>query len=222
MVKYLREEALGGLNVDKDNQNKEPWNQPIYDDEQPEELVSRRQLKTKPKKGNSLFISMLVVLLLAIAILLVYWFNAKSTNQANQTGDKPIQMQSITSTSSTATTSKTSATTNTSAAAEKAKQAAAEKAKKDAEAKQKEAENKAKEEREKQEQQQQQQNQNNANAEQNQQQQQQPAGSTHVVQAGENLFRISQAYGLTVEQLQALNGLSGNEISVGQTLVVSR
>lgn len=44
--------------------------------------------------------------------------------------------------------------------------------------------------------------------------------STYVVQPGDNLFRISQAHGLTVEELQELNGLTSTYISVGQTLRV--
>lgn len=44
---------------------------------------------------------------------------------------------------------------------------------------------------------------------------------TYVVQPGDTLFRISRAYGLTVEELRALNGLDDNYISVGQTLRVS-
>lgn len=44
----------------------------------------------------------------------------------------------------------------------------------------------------------------------------------HTVQAGENLFRISQKYGLTVEQLRRLNGMKENDVlKAGQRLVVS-
>lgn len=46
------------------------------------------------------------------------------------------------------------------------------------------------------------------------------SGGTHVVQPGENLFRIGLKYGLTVTAMQAANGLSGTLIYVGQTLVI--
>jgi len=43
----------------------------------------------------------------------------------------------------------------------------------------------------------------------------------HTVQAGETLYRISKMYGLTVAQLQAMNGnLSPSSLSIGQRLVV--
>lgn len=44
--------------------------------------------------------------------------------------------------------------------------------------------------------------------------------STHTVQRGETLFSISNRYGLTIDELQNLNGLSGNAIRVGQKLRV--
>lgn len=43
---------------------------------------------------------------------------------------------------------------------------------------------------------------------------------THVVQKGETLFRISLKYGVSVEALRQANGLSGNLIYAGQTLVI--
>jgi membrane-bound lytic murein transglycosylase D len=42
----------------------------------------------------------------------------------------------------------------------------------------------------------------------------------HTVSAGETLYRISKNYGLTVDQIRSLNGLSDNTISVGQRLKV--
>ncbi|WP_209305050.1 LysM peptidoglycan-binding domain-containing protein [Granulicatella sp. WM01] len=45
-------------------------------------------------------------------------------------------------------------------------------------------------------------------------------GTTYTVQAGDTLYSISRRYGLTVEQLQSLNGLSGTNLSVGQVLIV--
>ncbi len=46
------------------------------------------------------------------------------------------------------------------------------------------------------------------------------SGGTHVVQPGENLFRIGLKYGVTVTAMQAANGLSGTLIYVGQTLII--
>ncbi len=42
----------------------------------------------------------------------------------------------------------------------------------------------------------------------------------HVVQAGENLFRIALRYGTTVDAIVAANGLSGHTVYVGQELVI--
>jgi LysM repeat protein len=44
----------------------------------------------------------------------------------------------------------------------------------------------------------------------------------HIVQAGENLFRISRSYGVTVDQIVQANGLSSSEaiINVGQQLII--
>lgn len=44
----------------------------------------------------------------------------------------------------------------------------------------------------------------------------------HVVKRGENLYRISLKYRVTVDQLRAWNNLRTNEISVGQKLVVGQ
>ena len=42
----------------------------------------------------------------------------------------------------------------------------------------------------------------------------------HIVTKGDTLYSISKRYGLTVEELKNLNGLSSNSISIGQTLVL--
>ncbi len=42
----------------------------------------------------------------------------------------------------------------------------------------------------------------------------------HIVQPGETLFRISLKYGVTVEAIQAANGLTGNLIYAGQVLII--
>jgi len=47
------------------------------------------------------------------------------------------------------------------------------------------------------------------------------AGATHVVQAGENLFRIALRYGTTVQSLAALNGIyNPGHVVAGQRLVI--
>ncbi len=43
---------------------------------------------------------------------------------------------------------------------------------------------------------------------------------THTVKQGETLFSIAQQYDIEVEQVRAWNNLRGNELSVGQTLLV--
>lgn len=45
-----------------------------------------------------------------------------------------------------------------------------------------------------------------------------PAGGVHIVQRGENLFRIGLKYGVSVTALQRANGLTGTTIYVGQRL----
>ena len=44
----------------------------------------------------------------------------------------------------------------------------------------------------------------------------------HTVVKGENLFRISRTYGVTVDQLKRWNNLTDNLISIGQRLIVSQ
>jgi len=47
------------------------------------------------------------------------------------------------------------------------------------------------------------------------------SGKTHVVKAGENLYRIAQQYGVTVAELQKANNLSDpNNIKAGQKLII--
>ncbi len=45
-------------------------------------------------------------------------------------------------------------------------------------------------------------------------------GQIHVVQPGENLYRIALRYGVTVQAIQAANGLNSYIIYVGQSLVI--
>lgn len=50
------------------------------------------------------------------------------------------------------------------------------------------------------------------------------AGSkdTHVVETKETLYSIASKYGITVQQLKDWNNITGNEISIGQVLVVKQ
>lgn len=45
-------------------------------------------------------------------------------------------------------------------------------------------------------------------------------GKTYTVQPGDNLYRIALNHNLTTDQLKAMNGISGNEIKVGDVLKV--
>jgi LysM repeat protein len=47
-----------------------------------------------------------------------------------------------------------------------------------------------------------------------------PADGIHIVQRGENLYRISVRYGVTVQQLLVANGLRATVIYVGQRLTI--
>ena len=48
-----------------------------------------------------------------------------------------------------------------------------------------------------------------------------PDGSiSHVVQSGQTLIGIAQAYGVSVAEIKALNGLTGDDIYVGDVLVI--
>ena len=47
-----------------------------------------------------------------------------------------------------------------------------------------------------------------------------PSGNTYTGKAGDNLYRIALNHNMTTEELKALNGISGDEISVGSVLKV--
>ncbi len=47
-----------------------------------------------------------------------------------------------------------------------------------------------------------------------------PGADLHNVAPGETLFSIAKQYGLTVEEIMSSNGLKGNDLSVGQSLIV--
>ncbi len=48
------------------------------------------------------------------------------------------------------------------------------------------------------------------------------ADTVHIVQNGDSLWKISAAYGVTVDEIQRLNSLSSTLIHPGQTLVVKK
>lgn len=48
-----------------------------------------------------------------------------------------------------------------------------------------------------------------------------PTTSTYTVKSGDTLWDIASAYHITVDQLQALNNLNGDALSLGQTLTVT-
>src|SRR3954470_23496388 len=45
-------------------------------------------------------------------------------------------------------------------------------------------------------------------------------GPVHVVQPGETLFRVALNYGVSMDDIRAANGFSGDTIYVGQTLII--
>jgi flagellum-specific peptidoglycan hydrolase FlgJ len=49
-----------------------------------------------------------------------------------------------------------------------------------------------------------------------------PADKLYTVQTGDTLYNISKRFGLTVDELKALNSMSDNSIKIGQKLVVSK
>lgn len=49
-----------------------------------------------------------------------------------------------------------------------------------------------------------------------------PASKLYTVVTGDTLYSISRRFGLTVEELKALNSIGDNNIKIGQKLVVSR
>ncbi len=48
------------------------------------------------------------------------------------------------------------------------------------------------------------------------------AKKTHVVEKGETMYRISKMAGLTVDELKEINGLTTNDLSIGQILIIEK
>ena len=45
---------------------------------------------------------------------------------------------------------------------------------------------------------------------------------THIVEKGETMYRISKMAGLTVDELKELNGLTSNDLKIGQVLIIEK
>ncbi|MGX6977729.1 SAG1386/EF1546 family surface-associated protein [Vagococcus elongatus] len=184
--------------MDKNDNEKKPWEQPIYETEY-DSNASRTQKRNKGKesKGNAGFITLLVVMLLAIALLVIFIF-VKATDNRKPAAKKEDKIEIKSSVSSTKKTVESTQKTETTETAPKPEEAPAQP-----------TPTPAPEE-----------NQPPVQEPPANQSPETPAGGVHVVQAGENLYRIALNNGLTVEQLKQMNGLSGDEVSIGQQLKV--
>jgi len=187
----------------KDSKGQEPWEQPIYDTEY-ESATSRSEKRGKKQsKGTGFFMPALIVLILAIIIVpMTYFYIRTNSNALNNPKDEPKTVVKNSSTEESTTESTKTSSTESSTAETAVEES-------------KPAEQPA-EQPEEQQEEQPAENQNNQQPENNQQ----AAGSTHTVQQGDNLYRIANANGLSVDQLKSMNGLSSNELSVGQVLKV--
>lgn len=189
--------------MDKNDNEKKPWEQPIYETEY-DTNASRTQKRNQGKesKGNAGFITLLVVMLLAITVLVIYIF-VKATDNRTPTAKKEDKIEIKTSESTTKKTVESTKKTETTKPTESPKPE-----EKPAEPEQDQNQNAPIQE--------------NPPVQDNAENQPQeaPAGGVHVVQPGDNLYRIALNNGLTVDQLKQMNGLTGDEISIGQQLKV--
>ena len=48
-----------------------------------------------------------------------------------------------------------------------------------------------------------------------------PGAFAYVVVAGDNLYRLSLRFGVSVDRIKQLNGLVSNVIFIGQTLIIA-
>lgn len=212
----------------RDNK-REPWEEPIYDTEQ-DNSVSRSQKRNSDKKGSEGFITLLVILLLAIMFLIgyIFWQQTRSTESALEKNSKiTVQTSSSSKESSNTTKDSTKDSAKQSSDDKKSEDAAAKKAAEEKAAAAKiEAEKKAAEEKaladkkaaEEQQAAQQQQAQQNQPVE--QEQNEQNSGNTYTVGAGEGLYRVSVNTGVPIETLKQLNGLTSDSLQSGQVLKI--
>jgi len=49
-----------------------------------------------------------------------------------------------------------------------------------------------------------------------------PADKWYTIKAGDTLYNISKRFGLTIDELKALNNMADNTIKIGQTLIVAK
>jgi len=183
--------------VSKKDQDKKPWDQPIYDTSK-EEMTSRseRRNKSEGKSINTVVLIMLVFLVVGVAVFAYFMLNdnkEKNTGVEKDTNSSvPYIVEGSTSSSTKETSTSTKETTS-------------------------ETEKESSSSEVQQAQQPEQQNQQQA---QEQQQAQQPeAGGSYTVQAGDNLYRIALNHGMTTQELANLNGITPDTtLSVGQVL----
>ena len=49
-----------------------------------------------------------------------------------------------------------------------------------------------------------------------------PPNKTYTIKQGDTLYNISKRFGLTVDELKALNNMADNNIKIGQILVIAK
>ena len=47
-------------------------------------------------------------------------------------------------------------------------------------------------------------------------------GIIYTIKKGDTLYSLSKVYGISVDQIKALNGLTDTNLSIGQLLVISK
>lgn len=183
--------------MSKDKKTKEPWEQPIYESD--EESANSRSAKRGGKKGDGIFNTVLIILiLLVIAVPTGLWYyathgdndlNNPTESQAveSTTSSKKVAASSSATTTSSSSESSESTTTTTTTAAPEATTTTSEQTIEST---------------------------TQTTAADN------TASGSYTVKAGDNLYRIAVNHGMTLDELKALNGISDNSISIGQTLKV--
>ncbi|QIL46603.1 LysM peptidoglycan-binding domain-containing protein [Vagococcus coleopterorum] len=170
---------------------KEPWEQPIYDENNETAVPASRSEQRSKKKGDSAFITILVLLLLAIAALLIFMFNQ---------GKKPLE-EKTSPIEITETTAKKE--DEDKAAKEKAEKEKAEKEK--AETEKTEAETKPETEK----------------PTEDKKEDEKPAEETYTIQPGDQFDTVGPAFGLTADELLALNpDVDPTGLQIGQVIRV--